>query len=96
MIGAGWLLDRKFRLDLTTLVKLNIYFFVPAFIFVRVSARLSREISRHASFSSLLALLPPWALLVGLMLECGDYHQHHGVPSTFPPCSTIVATTVFR
>lgn len=37
MIGAGWLFDRKFRLDLDTLIKLNIYFFVPAFIFVRVT-----------------------------------------------------------
>lgn len=38
MIGAGWLLDRKFRLDLATMVKLNIYLFVPAFIFVQVAS----------------------------------------------------------
>lgn len=37
MIGAGWAFDRKFRIDLESLIKLNIYFFVPAFIFVRVS-----------------------------------------------------------
>ncbi len=35
---AGWLADRKFNFDLDTLVKLNIYLFVPAFIFVRVSS----------------------------------------------------------
>jgi hypothetical protein len=36
MFGFGWLIDRAGRLDLTTLVKLNIYLFVPAFIFVHV------------------------------------------------------------
>lgn len=37
VIGLGWSFDRRFRLDLETLVKLNIYLFVPAFIFVRVT-----------------------------------------------------------
>ena len=37
LFGIGWGLDRKFRLDLDTLIKLNLYLFVPAFIFVRVS-----------------------------------------------------------
>ncbi len=36
LMSVGWLLDRKFNLDLGTLVKLNIYLFVPAFIFVQV------------------------------------------------------------
>jgi hypothetical protein len=36
MFGVGWLLDRRCRLDLGTLVKLNIYLFVPAFIFVQI------------------------------------------------------------
>jgi predicted permease len=36
LMGAGWGLDRKFTLDLGTLVKLNIYVLVPCFIFVRV------------------------------------------------------------
>ena len=35
-MSIGWLFDRKFNLDLGTLVKLNIYLFVPAFIFVQV------------------------------------------------------------
>ena len=34
-LGRGF--DRRFRLDLETLVKLNIYLFVPAFIFARVT-----------------------------------------------------------
>lgn len=38
LIGTGWVLDRKFDFDLRTLVKLNIYLFVPAFILVRLSS----------------------------------------------------------
>ncbi len=34
--GFGFVLDRVFRLDLRSLVKLNIYLFVPCFVFVRV------------------------------------------------------------
>ncbi len=37
LIGLGAFLDRRFQLSLETLIKLNIYLFVPAFIFVRVS-----------------------------------------------------------
>ena len=37
LIGLGWGLDRLFDLDLKTLVKLNLYLFVPAFILVRLS-----------------------------------------------------------
>lgn len=36
MFGLGWVLDRKFTFDLNTCVKLNIYLFVPAFMFVHV------------------------------------------------------------
>ncbi len=36
MFGIGWVLDRRFRFDIGTLVKLNIYLFVPAFIFVQI------------------------------------------------------------
>ena len=36
LMGIGWGLDRRFTLDLGTLVKLNIYLMVPCFIFVRI------------------------------------------------------------
>jgi malate permease and related proteins len=36
MLGCGWVIDRRFHLDLGTLVKLNIYLVVPAFIFHQV------------------------------------------------------------
>lgn len=46
MFGCGWLLDRKFNVDLNTVVKLNVNVFVPAFIFTKlVSAELERGIA---------------------------------------------------
>jgi predicted permease len=36
MVGVGWQLDRRAGLDLSTLIKLNLYLFVPAFIFHQV------------------------------------------------------------
>lgn len=36
VVGSGWVLDRKFRLHLESMVKLNIYLLVPAFIFAHV------------------------------------------------------------
>lgn len=36
LTGCGWLLDRAFRLELGTLVKLNFYLFVPCFLFHEV------------------------------------------------------------
>ena len=38
IVALGWLLDRKFHLHLESLVKLNIYLMVPAFIFTHVLA----------------------------------------------------------
>lgn len=37
VMGLGWWMDRRFRLSLETLVKLNLYLFVPAFIFTRIT-----------------------------------------------------------
>src|SRR5436190_1323812 len=46
MFGAGWALDRKWNLDLATVVKLNINIFVPAFIFYELcTARLDAALS---------------------------------------------------
>ena len=36
LIGVGILLDKKFRLDINTLTKINFYLFVPAFAFVNL------------------------------------------------------------
>lgn len=37
LVGVGFALDRKFRLHLPSMVKLNFFAFVPAFIFVQVT-----------------------------------------------------------
>ena len=39
MFGAGWALDRKWKLDLATVVKLNINVFVPSFIFYELTTK---------------------------------------------------------
>ncbi len=39
MFGAGWALDRKWKLDLATVVKLNINVFVPCFIFYELTTK---------------------------------------------------------
>ena len=33
LIGVGFILDRKFKLDLYTLSKLNFYILLPTFVF---------------------------------------------------------------
>lgn len=46
MFAVGWAIDRKFNLDLNTIVKLNVNVFVPAFIFTKlVEAHLDRDIA---------------------------------------------------
>ncbi|HIG28942.1 MAG TPA: AEC family transporter [Verrucomicrobiales bacterium] len=37
LIGIGWVMDRKFKLHLDSLIKLNIHLLVPAFVFVRIT-----------------------------------------------------------
>jgi len=39
MFGAGWALDRKWNVDLATVVKLNINIFVPCFIFYELTTK---------------------------------------------------------
>ena len=65
MVGLGALVQRKFPLDVGTLSKLQIYLFVPAFLFVRVfdSTLGWREIAGVAAavlLIKLLILVPLW------------------------------------
>jgi predicted permease len=51
MFACGWLLDRKFNVDLNTVVKLNVNIFVPAFIFTKlVEAKLERGLATKVMF----------------------------------------------
>ncbi len=67
MFGCGWLLDRKCRLDIDTLVKLNIHLFVPAFIFHEiVNSRLDAATAGRVfgfTFAIILAMLVIGALV---------------------------------
>lgn len=68
IVAAGWLMDRKFKLHLETLVKLNIYLMVPAFIFTRmVSSELGGdEALRIAGFTlCTIALMFIGSLIAG-------------------------------
>ncbi len=68
LFGLGWLLDRRARLDLSTLVKLNIYLFVPAFMFVHVvdSQMSGREAARVMGFTAtIIASMGVLSALVG-------------------------------
>lgn len=60
MVGVGALVQWRLQMDLQTLVRLNLYLFVPAFLFVRISDSdlLWREIGGMA-----LAVFAPMAML---------------------------------
>lgn len=67
IVGAGWLLDRVFRLDLPTLSKLNFYIFVPALMFVmllddRIDARTVGVVSVFTLLHLLLLFGLTWAV----------------------------------
>ncbi len=64
VVGLGWLLDRKFRLHLESLVKLNIYLLVPAFIFTRV-------VDTELSGGEALRIVGYTAGTILLMFVCG-------------------------
>ncbi len=73
MFGAGWVMDRRFRMDLGTLVKLNIHLFVPAFIFVHiVESHLSAgEAGRAAGFT--VAVIAGMAILSAIVGRAMGY-----------------------
>jgi malate permease and related proteins len=57
VIGIGFVMDRKFKLDIRTLSRLNFYVFVPIFIFIKIlgsNIQLS-QVARICSFALLHA-----------------------------------------
>ena len=63
VVGLGWLLDRKFKLHLDSLVKINIYLLVPAFIFTRV---IDTELAGEAA----LRIVAFTVAMIALMFVC--------------------------
>jgi predicted permease len=76
LVGCGWLLDQRFRLELGGLVKLNIYLFVPAFIFHEVVLS-----SLHAN-SALRIMLFTGAIQLGMFLSSAAVGRLRGYPLT--------------
>jgi predicted permease len=77
VIGLGWTFDKRFKLDLETLVKLNIYLFVPAFIFVRVT---ESEIATAQGFRIVgftVAMITSMALLSLTLGKLRNYPPEH-------------------
>lgn len=64
LFGCGWLLDRRARLDLSTLVKLNIYVVVPAFMFVQV-------VSSDLAGEKAVRVVVLTATIIGIMFVLG-------------------------
>jgi predicted permease len=72
VVGVGWVLDRKFRLHLESLVKLNIYVLVPAFIFAHVvdTELAGGEAVRVVGFTlATIALMFVCSVVAGRMLK---------------------------
>ena len=75
MIGLGWLIDRRWHLNLETLVRLNMYLFVPAFIFYEV---VSSTMSAALAFRVMLftgAIIASMYLLSALVGRVSGYSR---------------------
>ena len=64
MVLIGALLQRKFKLDLDTLTKLNIYVFVPAFVFDKVT----RSQLRFAEMAGVVGITVVQVIILGLVV----------------------------
>jgi predicted permease len=73
MFSAGWWLDRKWNVDLATVVKLNLNLFVPAFIFYElVTKKVSGgEAARTIGFT--LAVVLVLFIAAGIVARCCRY-----------------------
>ncbi len=67
MFGAGWLLDRKWNVDLATVVKLNLNLFVPAFIFYELTTTRLRSSEAIKAVAYTIAVVLVLFLIAGLV-----------------------------
>jgi malate permease and related proteins len=72
IIGIGFAMDRKFRMDLDTLSKLNFWVFVPALLFVKL---LDANISATVMFSVGIFTLVQMVLLFLLCIAAYSHHR---------------------
>jgi predicted permease len=76
MIAVGFVMDRKFRLDIDTLSKLNFYVFVPALLFVKL---LHADISAASMFS--VGIFTLVQMIVLLLLSIAVFSHPRLAPS---------------
>jgi predicted permease len=97
LVAIGWTFDRRFGLNLETMVKLTIYVFVPAFVFVRlVESQLEPGLASRLVIVTLMVIaamaLLSWggarargdsaASCTAMMLACMFYNcGNFGVPA---------------
>jgi predicted permease len=90
VVGLGWVLDRKFRLHLESLVKLNIYLLVPAFIFAHVvdTDLAGGEALRIVGFTlAVIALMFVCSLIASWVLKVtGQQRQAMSLATMFYNC----------
>lgn len=75
LFGCGWLLDRRWNFDLNTLVRLNLYVVVPAFIFHQVvTSSLAGDVAvRVMIFTfAVIASMGVVSLIAGRLLRCSS------------------------
>ena len=73
MFGAGWILDRRWNLDLSTVVKLNINCFVPAFVFYELSTKRIGGILAWKAVGFTLSVIAVLFLLAALVGKFRGY-----------------------
>ena len=72
LIGLGWILDRQWQLSLATLVRLNIYLVVPAFIFYEVvHSSLSAGMAGQVMLFTLCIMAGMFVLSALIARACG-------------------------
>lgn len=97
LVAVGWACDRRFGLNLETMVKLTIYVFVPAFVFVRlVESQLEPGLAPKLVLVTLIVIAAmgllswggarvrrePAATCTAMMLTCMFYNcGNFGVPA---------------
>jgi len=91
--AMGWTADRKFQMDLHTVIKLNIYLFVPGSIFARVySSEIGGALAgRVAAFTLTMAALMYVASLIASRLSKASPERGRGALQ----CLRIVGQKAF-
>jgi malate permease and related proteins len=73
LVVLGWGVERRFRLDLETLIKITLHVFVPAFVFVRVTeSPLEAAVAVKLALGTLGVISCMWALSTALSRWRGD------------------------